>query len=295
MFSVFFGQYLLNKGVIDNDTLAQLLETSKKTRVKLGVLAINSGLMTADNVNKVNHLQMKKDLRFGELAMEEGYLTDAELEILLSVQASEHLKLSQTLIDEGIMTFDDVEFHLNKYRQQYSLSDEAFDALKSGQADTIIDTYLKFDQDPFKDLYQEYITLFFKNMIRFIDSIVRIDELIVIDSKQYDYIIKQDITGPKRIYTAFGGKSDVLVKFASEYADESFHSLDDYALDALGEFLNLNNGLYLVNLSDYGVDLSMSTQTVQKNHIIEANKVYCVPFYTSFGRIDLLISLNPIV
>lgn len=295
MFSVFFGQYLLNQGAIDKETLNKLLDISRKTRVKLGVLAINSGLMTADNVNRVNQLQTKIDKRFGQIAIDEGFLTEPELDILLSVQDSEHLKLSQTLLDEKIMTYDQVEEYLTSYKAAFSLDDDAFEDLRDGRARTIIDTYLNFGNDTFSDLYKEYITLYYKNVIRFIDSSIRIDHVEVIDSRQYDYIIKQDIVGPKRIYTGFGAKTDVLVRFASQYADESFHSLDDYAQDALGEFLNLNNGLYLVNLSDYGVDMSMEIQSIQKNHLIASNKVYCIPFYTSFGRVDLLLSLTPIV
>lgn len=295
MFSVFFGQFLLNQGTIDKETLSKLLDISKKTKVKLGVLAINSGLMTADNVNKVNHLQTQVDKRFGQIAIDQGFLTDPELDILLSVQDTEHLKISQTLIDQKIMTYEEVERNLVLYKEAFSLSDESFDALKDGKAKTIIDTYLNFQQDPFTDLYKEYITLFYKNTVRFIDSSLSIDHVEIIDSKQYDYIIKQDITGPKRVYTGFAAKTDVLIKLASEYADEAFHSLDDYAQDALGEFLNLNNGLYLVNLSDYGVEMSLEIQTIQKNHLIESNKVYCIPFLTSYGQFDLLISLNPIV
>lgn len=294
MFSVFFGQFLLNQGIVSGKELNRLLDISKKTRVKLGVLAINSGLMTADNVNKLNTLQTKIDKRFGQLAIQEGYLTEPELNILLSVQSSEHLKLSQTLIDEDIMTYDEVENQLKRYKEVYSLTDENFQALKDGKATTIIDTYLNFGKDSFAELYKEYISLFYKNVVRFIDSSIRIEHLEIIETKTYEFLVKQDIIGPKRIYTGFAGKSDVLMKFASKYADESFHSLDDYAQDALGEFLNLNNGLYLVNLSDYGVEMSLELQSIQKNYLIESNKVYAVPFYTSFGRFDLLISLNPI-
>jgi len=295
MFSVFFGQYLLNEGALNREDLNRLLDISKKTRVKLGVLAINSGLMTADNVNRVNQLQTKIDKRFGQISIDEGFLTEPELGILLSVQDSEHLKLSQTLIDQHIMSYEEVESYLKKYKSTFSLSDEAFEDLRDGKARTIINAYLNFDNDAFSDLYKEYITLFYKNVVRFIDSNIRIDHVEIIESKQYDYIIKQDIIGHKRIYTGFGAKTETLVKFASQYADESFHSLDDYAQDALGEFLNLNNGLYLVNLSDYGVDMDLEIQTIQKNHLIESNKVYCIPFFTTFGRVDLLLSLNPIV
>lgn len=294
MFSVFFGQFLLNEGILNAEQLNNLLNVSKETRVKLGVLAINSGLMTADHVNRVNTLQGTMDKKFGEIAILEGYLTSPELDLLLSVQESEHLKLSQTLVDSKLLTLEQVQDTLEKYKLAYSLTDESFEALKDGKASTIVDTYLNFHDDPFADLYKEYISLFYKNMIRFVDSNIHINHVFVVSNKSYDMIIKQNITGSKRIYTAFGGDAATLTKFASNYADEVFNSLDDYAQDALGEFLNLNNGLYLVNLSNYGVELSLQIQSIEKNHLIVANKVYGIPIHTSFGQIDLLVSLNPI-
>ncbi len=295
MFSVFFGQYLLNNGIIEAEELNSLLEISRKTKVKLGVLAINSGLLTVDNVNKINIVQSKLDMRFGEIAIQEGYLTEPELEMLLAVQETEHLKLSQTLIDKNLLTLEEIQNHLSEYKKLYSLDDDKFEQLKDGNAETIINAYLNFDNDSFSDLYKEYITLYYKNVVRFIDSSVRIDNVEVIDSVKYDFLIKQEIVGPKRIYTGFAGQVNTLVKFAAMFADEAFNSLDDYAQDALGEFLNLNNGLYLVNLSDYGVDLDLKIQSIHKNFVVESNKVYSVPMYLTFGKIDLLISLNPIV
>lgn len=294
MFGVFLGQFLLNEGVLSTNELNRLLEISKSTKVKIGVLAINSGLMTADNVNKVNMLQGRVDKKLGEIAIEEGYLTETELDMLLNVQFSEHLKLTQTLIDEKICTYDEVENYLAAYKSKYSLNDDQFEDLRNGKVKTIIDTYLKFDNEPFADLFKEYISLFYKSVTRFIDSVVRVEEVNLVDSNQYDFIVKQEIIGPKRIYTAFAGETDSMIKFSSRFADETFNSLDDYAQDTLGEFLNLANGLYLVNLSDYGVDLNLSIQSLAKNYIVDTNKVYAIPFYLSFGKIDLLLSLNPI-
>lgn len=294
MFSVFFGQYLLNKDVLSANTLSKFLELSKSTKIKIGVLAINSGLMVADSVNSVNNAQGKVDKRFGEIAIEEGFLTEPELKMLLSMQNTEHLKLTQTLVDENILTLNEVEFYLNEYKNNFSLSDEKFEQLKDGKAKVIIDAYLNFGNDPFADLYKEYISLFYKSITRFIDQSVYLEQLEIIENRNYEVLLKQEIVGAKRIYTGFAAETNVLKKFASRFADETFTSLDDYAQDALGEFLNLNNGLYLVNLSNYGVELSLNIQSLHKNYSITANKVYCIPLQLSFGRVDLLISLNPI-
>lgn len=294
MFSVFFGQFLLDRNIIKSKDLNALLDISKSTKVKLGVLAINSGLMNVDDVNLINTLQTKEDKKFGELAIEKKLLTNSELEMLLHVQASEHLKLPQTLINENFFTASEVKSFLEEYKSTYSLDDTNFDNFKNGEINTIIDTYLNFENDPFSDLYKEYISLFYKNITRFIDSATSLDNAKIIDLKKYDYVIKQNIIGPKRIYTGYASSKNILIKFAEKFADESFDAFSEYVQDSLYEFLNLNNGLYLINSSDYGVETSLNTQTTAKNYIIQSNKVYRIPIHLSFGDIDLLISLNPI-
>lgn len=56
---------------------------------------------------------------------------------------------------------------------------------------------------------------------------------------------------------------------------------------SIGEFLNLQNGIFLVNMSNAGIDLELTLQEV--HHYIKLNNVYRAAVDLSFGRIDILI------
>ena len=65
MFTQFFGNYLLNHGLVTSQQLSRALTDQKNTRAKLGVLAINAGYMTPEQVDAVHTEQQRVDMRMG--------------------------------------------------------------------------------------------------------------------------------------------------------------------------------------------------------------------------------------
>lgn len=57
MFGVYFGKYLMEKGIISGDDYRQLFEKSKNSKVKLGLLAVETGLLTAEQADEINQIQ----------------------------------------------------------------------------------------------------------------------------------------------------------------------------------------------------------------------------------------------
>ncbi|PKM52577.1 MAG: hypothetical protein CVV02_00125 [Firmicutes bacterium HGW-Firmicutes-7] len=293
MFSAFFGNYILNKGLVSAEDLSKVLKNQKETRLKLGVLAINAGFMNAIQVQEIHELQAKMDKRFGELAIEKNYLSKEQLDLILKQQKSEHLILAQALIDENLMSMSTFEKELVEYKSTHSLTDEQFDALKDGNVDIVVNTFLSFEEDhEMSNYYRDYVSLLFKNIIRFIDSDVRIEAAEAISSMQSPYMFTQKITGETQLVTSIVGDSETLITFAGKYADETFTTMDAYAKDSIGEFLNLHNGLFTVNMSNRGIELDLTVQACQENTTLKADKVfYRIPFYLSFGEFDLVIGL----
>ncbi len=290
MFSEFFGNYLLNKGLVDGESLKELLAVKEEVRIKLGVLAINAGYMTAKEIQDINDLQATIDKRFGELAIERGYLTSSQLTSLLKEQKKEHLLLGQVLVDRNFLTLEQFENELNNYKKAYSLSDEQFEALKDGNAEEIINVFLKFDKAIDDKVYKDFSSLFFKNIIRFIDNGVRIETAEEVEEGRYEWIFYQEVKGEIELFTAIAGKEKPLLGLAGKFAKENFNLMDDYAQDAIGEFLNLNNGLFLVNMSDRGIELNLSIQKTDKNKKITGLKnAYGITYYLPFGEFDLLV------
>jgi hypothetical protein len=290
MFSAFFGNYLLNKGIVTGEQLSQVLENQRIIRLKLGMLAINAGYMNARQVDEIHELQALKDKRFGDLAIEKGYLTSVQLDALLKQQKSEHLLLAQALIDDGLITIEGFEKEINNYKKEHGLTDEQLDALKHNNVEMVVHAFLAFGESTLSKHYSDYVTLFLKNMIRFIDADLRIDRVEKIDTIQLPHLVRQTITGDARIFTGLSGEELPFITLAGRYADEHFDKIDEYPIDAAGEFLNFHNGLFTVNLSDEGIEMTLDVQSyLEDSTLTPTHHLYHIPIYTSFGVIDLII------
>lgn len=89
MYTQFFGNFLLSKGVIAAEKLVELLQKQSSEHFKLGTLAMHAGLMSASDVEHIVILQTHQDKKFGELAVEGGFLTQGQVDLLLSDQETE--------------------------------------------------------------------------------------------------------------------------------------------------------------------------------------------------------------
>lgn len=295
MFSQYFGHYLLNKGLIDTEQLKDALALQTETHVKLGVLSVNAGYMTPGQVEEVHEKQKQVDKRFGEIAIEFGYLTEVQLDQLLSGQKQNHLILGQALVDLGYMNIDQFSSALNHYKKEHSLSDEQFDAIKAGDIDTLVETIVGLKDSSGRELFTNYLSLFAKNLIRFIDDQVRFEAKEVSNEYETPFLVTQlikegrDKNSERTFSTGMACDEKTFIKFASIYAEETIDEIDELAKASVSEFLNLHNGIFLVNMSNRGVELDMEPQQIQENAVVPGNAVI-VTAYLSFGAIDIVIS-----
>lgn len=287
MFTQYFGQYLFNKNYLTLEQLHDGLECQKETRLKLGVLAVNAGYMTADEADKVNEEQKKLDKRFGELAVEMGYLKQEQVEELLSSQKFGYLLLGQAIVDRGYITLQEFEKAIGEYKRDYSLSDKEFEAIKKEDVDQLINSIIKFEGSKNEKVLKDYLALITRMLIRLIDSEAVISEVSKVEEYECKYAAKQEIKGEISLVTFIEADENSFIKFASRYAQEELNSVDEMTKDSVGEFLNLQNGIFLVNMSNIGVELDMISQEVYSN--IKVNDVYKVSVDLSFGRINILI------
>lgn len=292
MFTQFFGNYLLNKRLVTSWQLTEALELQKSTRLKIGILAINAGFMTAEQVNKVHNAQQTTDKRMGDLAVEMGFLTPEQLDELLNTQKAGHLLLGQALVDKGYMTTKQFEDALTEYKKVNCITDADFTTEQNDKMNAIIGNFYHFNTLKDADVFTDYLMLFFKNLIRFIG-----DDFTPLDAKmcsEYDtgWYAGQLIQGKFSAFTALEGDSSAFIGFASRFADDEYTSVDEYVEASVGEFLNLHNGLFTVNVSnDMGMNLEMTPQVVASEKFIKtSNEMICIPICYPFGTIKLILA-----
>lgn len=297
MLTQLFGNYLLNEKFLKPDQLKNLLNLQKSIHARLGELAVNSGFMTKYNVDEVHKMQYRIDKKFGELSIDMNLLNEEQLELLLFEQESKDMLVRQAILDKNYMTLVEFEQALSNYKMSYSISDEDFNFLINGSLDKIIDKFYNFNNCSYGAIYKKYFSLLLKNIIRFVDSDFRPIEIISIDEYEFNYIASQKINGDFKLYVCISAEQQTLPEFAKRYTEEDLNENDGYAQESIGEFLNLVNGIFIVNMSENNIELQLNPQEVHsKGTLTNLTEAYRIPIVFSFGKVDFIISKStPII
>lgn len=291
MYAQFFGSYLLNKNLVTTEQLAKALENKTNTKIRLGVLAINAGLMTGANVEAVHQAQSKQDKRFGEIAVDMGFLTEDNVNILLSSQPSDYLLLGQALVNDGIISNVDFDKAITEYNEKYQIPQDEISDIQSSKLSDIVNEFYNFESHENAKAYISNISLLFNNLIRFIGDDFTPLEAYIVKEIDSEYIVKQNIRGSVNCQTSIEGEKYQYLKFASRFANEDINEIGEYAHASVGEFLNLHNGLFAVNMSnESGLELNLEPQEYFENTKIDYNSpAFCLPISFSFGLINFII------
>jgi CheY-specific phosphatase CheX len=264
MFTQYFGNYLFEAKILTREQFKEALQQIANKRAKLGVLAIEANYMTPTQVESTHALQLQIDKKFGEIAIEKGYLTSEQLETLLSRQSSPFSVFSQVMIDQGYLTYTQLSENLVGYRNKCGMSEENFTRFKSGDIVPLIEKIVlnKVGNKQREVVVMSYIEVFMKNVMRFINENITIDEIETVSSIQSEWIASQKMTGTQNIITSYGGSEEAMIYFSTGFSKKIFTKLDAMSRDILGEFLNCSNGIFIANIAAHGLNLDLEPQYV---------------------------------
>lgn len=290
MFNQYFGYFLLKRGLLTTEQLYDVFALERSVRPKVGVLAIDAGLLSAAQVEEVQSLQHRMDKKFGEIAIIQGYLTANQLEDLLATQKVKRLSLSQAVVDRGYLSLTQLEAALDAYKRDSNLSPEQLTALHNGDYDSAIRAFVDFTQAGVEaNLLYHYVALLMRNIMRFVGEEPIIDPSATAVA---GWLMTQNMTGASELYTGLSMNDEVLVEMARRYSREDIAEPDDLAKDSIAEFLNENNGLFVVNMSDRNLEYELQPPSIAKNTFAPAAKVFRIPLRLSFGQADLYLALK---
>jgi len=286
MYTQLFGHYLLNKGIIDTDELHAALTAMTRIKAKLGAVAIDAGYMTAEQVEDVHEAQHTADKRFGAIATGKGYLTEEQVLDLLARQKNSNIVLGQALIDFGFITHKQFEEALNDYKKSASFTDGSEDENLEREMISVLGI------DKMKDgqFYADYILLFIRNLIRFLGDDFSLGEVQRGVTVSMNYCCTQEIHGDISATAAIGGTENGFIGIAARYAGEDLVETDGYTKACVGELLNLQNGLFAVNMSnEEGIDLELDPQVSEEKAMINVpSDGIAINLSFSFGDIKLV-------
>lgn len=293
MYNQFFGNYLFSKGYVTKEQLIPALMRQSKESVRVQTLALYAGYMSADEIELVIEMQKDTGSKFIDLAIEQGYLTQDQVLELMDAEAPSFLFLGQVFIDDGVFTYSEFHNILTDYRSQNEFLELELNSNNKDEIQCLIDNFAILSETTFSPFGKSYLELLFNNFIRFIGDDFSPLPPDVCTEFTADHCIKQSIAGNYEINTYLSMDASTALLFAGRYAGERFVEYNEYVQACLEDFINLHNGLFIVNASnDKANELTIGTiDSYQDTLMSFANKTYHFPVYYPFGFVHYLIEI----
>lgn len=291
MYTQFLGNYLLQRGIVTQEQLFNAMSRLSQTHIKLGTIAIHEGLMTAKEVDECLYMQTREDKRFGEIAVNRGYLTEEQVNDLLTKQTPDYILLGQNLVEDGVFSYEELERILFDYKNDTELYDLSLDVENQEAVQAIISKFFIMAEMPVEETNVMYLELMFNSLIRFVGEDFSPLTPMVLDEYPVTFGVSQKIASEKNYLTHIDCDRETAIAFASRYAKEEFLEFDEYVIAALEDFLNLHNGLFIVNVSNTtSQTISLEPPEIAAEGILTGpNKVVDFPVAYPFGTIHLII------
>jgi len=240
MAAKFFGQFLLEKGVISAQQLLDALDAQRASNPTLGELAQQRGLLTAAQAKRVNERQRVEDRRFGDIAEDMGLLDSTQLGELLAAQKAQRKLFGEILVEQHTLDSARLETELAAHRQEQEDAARALGETVSAH--------------PLSDLAASAINTSVRLFPRLFGSQCQpaqaLDSAQALAAYPVGALVRIEADQPMAVGLAC--TADTAMRLATAFLSIPQEKCDDeLALDALGEVVNVLMG-YVVRdaLSD---------------------------------------------
>lgn len=289
MFAQLFGKYLTEKSILKEDIYKEILEKQKSVRVKLGTIAVAEGMLTLEQTEEINRLQRQLDKRFGDIAIDKGWLMPEQMEVLLSKQGNAYLQFVELMTQLTGLTASDADQLVKAFQKDSGFTDSEMEALKADDIDKLIPLFIIST----KPHVREIAALITRNLTRFISTDYYIEKASHVKEFSYKHFTCQELSGDDNVFIGIAASSDDqgFLKVACAFSREEIPSVGASAYDAVGEFINVTNGLFASELSKNNVDLDMEPPVSFKEQKAVGD-FYVLPVVLEGHRMDVTISVN---
>ena len=128
MGAMFFGQYLLSKGVIDRDALIDGIERQRRSNLSLTELAVRRGFLEPKQEEAILLRYRTTDANLEDLCLESGLLGREQVDELLRIQKSDWIRIGSVLVAGGHLTREEVVEQLAEFHDSQRDADQELEA-----------------------------------------------------------------------------------------------------------------------------------------------------------------------
>ncbi len=139
-----------------------------------------------------------------------------------------------------------------------------------------------------------YVAELVFNLNRFVDDKISSLPTTILDEIPDQCFIGQSITGGYSALTGLYADKEVLTAFAVKYSKIELEKYDSIVPELAADFMNLHNGLFLVNLSESEhIESSLLPPMMNPDEKLSASEsqtTYLMPVEFDFGVINFILS-----
>lgn len=151
----------------------------------------------------------------------------------------------------------------------------------------------KLIKSELSDFSEVYIKKLLENIILYVDSNISLGQMEFVDSCHLEHELSQEVVGVPSAYSAMDGNIKALTAFAESYSNLGIAEFDSLCKEALLDFMNLSNGLFVVELSQNKVcELSLSVPRQSESYSLSSDingKIIKIPVNFSYGTITFIL------
>lgn len=282
----FFGQYLVEKGLVSREKLLEALELQETTNLKFGEMALAMGLLTEDDIERVHRAQFSNDMRFGDIALKIGILTDAQVQQVLTRQQNSYLYIGQALVEVGALEKTELEKYLKDFQQD--------------QAPYRVDRIAIPADVPRPDVWEIAADLTFKMLTRVAQLAYRVEQCRQIERLMPNHVVAAiSLTGAVQARFFLSASEEIQHTIArailkeENVSDEPMEVLDD----TVTEFLNVIAGNVAAKAAQRGYKIEIDPPDVMHPDtpldVPDGHVGLLFPIHASTGeRIEMALFIN---
>jgi CheY-specific phosphatase CheX len=114
----FFGQFLIERGVVTPKKLFEAIALQGAKNAGFGATAVRLGFLTHDQALLIAEKQKTVDKLFGEIALQERLLTEAQIEQVLTYQKNSHVHIGEALVLTKALSREQLERELAAFNKE---------------------------------------------------------------------------------------------------------------------------------------------------------------------------------
>lgn len=240
----FFGQFLIERGVVTSDMLLDAVTYQKSINNPLCALAVEKGYLNKEQLRELDGENRKSDEKFLKLAIEKKMLTFEQLEEIGKIKSEKWVFLGEALVQRGHIRLAQLQDLFEEYKKERMAGDEAFGvSLDAIREKVVVEALMKITVDIFLHYSRQIV------------KVISVEEEAKLDAEEIAYVFSQKVVGDKNFVYVLALPEALMLPIASYILQEEVTKVDEMALDAVSEFVNVvvGNGCAKMSMNNWRV------------------------------------------